>query len=228
MQRAMELTQTGSSSSGETNWPAHVSKATTDRLVMEYLVNHGSKTAVEAFQAESGTAARVDPETIATRQLIHESLGRGDVQRAIECTNKLCPTLLSSEPELHFALQRQQLIELIRANDAFGAIEHAQQHLSPLAAQSEACRADLEQTMLMLVFEDLQQAPEHLRALLSDEQKKATAARLHAAILEAQARDADTSLPLLYRRLQHAQKEVALDEAQEESDRHDHERMSDD
>ena len=62
-----------------------------NRLVMDYLVIEGYKTAAEEFSREAGLDSPVDFESIESRMNIREALQRGDVSEAITRVNDLNP-----------------------------------------------------------------------------------------------------------------------------------------
>lgn len=62
-----------------------------NRLVMDYLVIEGYKTAAEEFSREAGLNSPVDFESIESRMNIREALQRGDVSEAITRVNDLNP-----------------------------------------------------------------------------------------------------------------------------------------
>ena len=62
-----------------------------NRLVMDYLVIAGYKTAAEEFSKEAGVVPPVNFESIEHRMNIREALQRGDVEEAITRVNELNP-----------------------------------------------------------------------------------------------------------------------------------------
>lgn len=174
-------------------------KAMMNRLVMDYLVIEGHKEAAECFQAESGTSAGLDLDTIVTRREIRSSVEGGDVKTALVRAYTLSPELMSQSPELGFYVHQQQLIELIRADRIEEAILFAQEELGPKAELSAPLLAELERTMLLLAYPDLTQCPE--RELLSQAQRQRTASRLNAAVLSSLEQEKEATLPMLFRRL---------------------------
>ena len=62
-----------------------------NRLVMDYLVIEGFKSAAEEFSREAELAAPVDLDSIESRMNIREALQRGDVGEAIARVNDLDP-----------------------------------------------------------------------------------------------------------------------------------------
>lgn len=62
-----------------------------NRLVMDYLVIEGYKSAAEEFSQEANLSPPVDFESIESRMDIREALQRGDVEDAITRVNDLNP-----------------------------------------------------------------------------------------------------------------------------------------
>jgi len=62
-----------------------------NRLVMDYLVIEGYKSAAEEFSQEAHVAPPVDFDSIESRMNIREALQRGDVEDAIVRVNELDP-----------------------------------------------------------------------------------------------------------------------------------------
>ena len=62
-----------------------------NRLIMDYLVIEGYKSAAEEFSQEANLAPTVDFESIESRMVIREALQRGDVEDAITRVNDLNP-----------------------------------------------------------------------------------------------------------------------------------------
>jgi len=62
-----------------------------NRLIMDYLVIEGYKSAAEEFSQEANLTPPVDFESIESRMDIREALQRGDVEEAITRVNDLNP-----------------------------------------------------------------------------------------------------------------------------------------
>lgn len=186
-------------------------------LVMNYLVTEGHAAAAETFAAESGTpgasqqriraasglalrrlpllrAAGVELGAIAARMAVRAAVASGDVAGAIERVNDLDPDVLEQRPSLLFALQRQRLIELIRAGDVDAALEFAAEYLAPHAATDAAFLEEVEQALALLVFASPADAPQPLAELLAPSQRAAAAGELNAAILNSQGQESGATL----------------------------------
>ncbi|KAI0687788.1 CTLH/CRA C-terminal to lish motif domain-containing protein [Cytidiella melzeri] len=171
-----------------------VSKNDLNRLVMDYLVIEGFKSAAEEFSHEAGLAAPVDLESIESRMNIREALQRGDVSEAITRVNDLDPEILDTNPALYFRLQQQKLIEYIRQGKIAEALEFAQEELAPRGEESPEFLAELEKTMALLAFESSPSAPPAIAELLSPAQRLKTAGEVNAAILESLSQGKDAKL----------------------------------
>jgi hypothetical protein len=79
-----------------------------NRLVMDYLVIEGYKSAAEEFSLEAGVQPAVDFASIESRRNIREALNRGDVQEAITRVNDL-------NPEVNYTLFQSYLAGLYTA-----------------------------------------------------------------------------------------------------------------
>ena len=79
-----------------------------NRLVMDYLVIEGFKSAAEEFGREAGLAAPVDLDSIESRMNIREALQRGDVGEAIARVNDLNPEVSTRSNIRLFAPRREE------------------------------------------------------------------------------------------------------------------------
>lgn len=103
---------------------------------------------------------------------------------------------MDKDPQLHFALLRLQLVELIRqcdGGDITPALEFATKKLAPRAARNVDFLKDLEKTMALLIFPHDSLAPE-LGVLLRSDLRQNTATKVNEAILERQARRREAAI----------------------------------
>ncbi|OBZ79435.1 Glucose-induced degradation protein 8 [Grifola frondosa] len=179
----------------------NVSKNDLNRLVMDYLVIEGYKSAAEEFSVEAGLESPVDFESIENRMNIREALQRGDVGDAITRVNDLNPEILDTHPALYFRLQQQKLIEYIRQGRIEDALQFAQDELAPRGEESPEFLAELERTMALLAFESSPYAPPAVSELLSPAQRMKTATEVNTAILESLSQGKEAKLVGLLRLL---------------------------
>ncbi|THH11748.1 hypothetical protein EW146_g7945, partial [Bondarzewia mesenterica] len=178
-----------------------VTKQDLNRLVMDYLVIEGYKSAAEEFSEEAGVTTPVDFDSIESRMNIREALQRGDVQDAITRVNDLNPEILDTNPALYFRLQQQKLIEYIRQGDVAAALRFAQEELAPRGEESPEFLSELERTMALLAFESSPAVPSAISDLLSPAQRMKTAGEVNAAILESLSQGKEAKLVALLKLL---------------------------
>lgn len=112
--------------------------------------------------------------------------------------------VLDSNPALHFALLRLQLVELIRTcnstpgGDITPALTFATQQLAPRAPTSPEFLEDLERTMALLVFPPDNLEPQ-LAVLLHPDLRRDVADKVNKAILTCQNQRRDAAIRNLVR-----------------------------
>ncbi|PBL01251.1 lish motif-containing protein [Armillaria gallica] len=178
-----------------------VSKTDLNRLIMDYLVIEGYKSAAEEFSQEANLTPPVDFESIESRMNIREALQRGDVEDAITRVNDLNPEILDTNPALYFHLQQQKLIEFIRHGRIADALQFAQEELAPRGEESPEFLTELERTMALLAFESTSTTPTPISDLLSPAQRLKTAGEVNAAILESLSQGKEVKLVSLLKLL---------------------------
>jgi len=147
-------------------------KSDINALILDYLTTEGYPSAAAKFSKEANLRPQQDDESVKARQQIQHSIHKGSIQDAIDALNELEPQVLDSNPSLHFALLRLQLVELIRTcnsisgGDITPALTFATTRLAPRASVNSEFLGDLERTMALLVFPPDNLEPE-LAALAS-------------------------------------------------------------
>ncbi|XP_020242136.1 glucose-induced degradation protein 8 homolog isoform X2 [Asparagus officinalis] len=182
-----------------------IRKDDVNKLVMNFLVTEGYADAAEKFRIESGTE-HIDLATITDRMAVKKALQSGNVQDAIEKVNDLNPEILDTNHQLYFHLQQQRLIELIRHGKIEEALEFAQGELAPRGKENRSFLEELERTVALLAFEDVENCP--YGELLDVSQRLKTASEVNAAILTSQSHEKDPKLPSLLKMLIWAQNQL--------------------
>ena len=108
-----------------------VSKQNLNKLILNYFIIEGFKSAAEKFAQEANLDPSVELESITDRMNIRNAVQDGDIDQAVERVNDLDPEILDTNPRLYFHLQQQKLIEFIRMGKISEAILFAQQELAP-------------------------------------------------------------------------------------------------
>ncbi|KAJ3779124.1 lish motif-containing protein [Lentinula raphanica] len=178
-----------------------ISKSDLNRLIMDYLVIEGYKSAAEEFAQEASVVPEVDFESIESRMKVREALQRGDVEGAIVRVNELNPEILDNNRALFFHLQQQRLIEYIRQGRVAEALQFAQDELAQLGEHSPEFLSELERTMSLLAFDHSSSMPSSIGDLLSPAQRMKTAGEVNAAILESLSQGKEVKLVQLVKLL---------------------------
>ncbi|KAG8733847.1 hypothetical protein FRC12_018725 [Ceratobasidium sp. 428] len=162
---------------------AQVSKDDLNRIVMDYLVTEGYKTAADEFCKEAHMPPPAGLNRIDKRMVIRDAVQRGDIQEAIQHVNEFNPEILDANPALYFHLQQQRLIEYIRSGQTSEALQFAQSELAPRGFENPEFLGELERTMALLAFDQVPDPPADIAELLQPAQRTRTASELNAAIL---------------------------------------------
>ncbi|KAF2265835.1 hypothetical protein CC78DRAFT_532208 [Lojkania enalia] len=165
------------------------SKADINFVVMDYLISEGYPRAAHKFAKEANIQLPVQEDSIQSRVEIRRAIHAGDIDTAINKINDINPQILDTDPALHFALLRLQLIELIRSctssaqSDITPALTFASSQLAPRAATNPAFLKDLELTMSLLIFLPAETLQPQLADLLNPSLRREVASRVNEAIL---------------------------------------------
>lgn len=156
-------------------------KADMNRLIMNYLVVEGYKSAAEKFMQECSTEARMDLDLIDRRREIRLLIQDGRIVEAVEMINDINPEILDTNDELYFNLKKQKLVELIISKKTEEALEFAQGVISEKAIKKPEFLEQLEEVMTLLIFDDPKESP--LRKLVDPSAKQDLASQVNEAIL---------------------------------------------
>lgn len=173
----------------------HLSCSELNQVIMEYLVKEGFKEAVMAFEEDAHVNPGVNLTVLDDQIRIREAVERGRIQDAIEFVNRVNPTILEDDKKLLFHLKQQQLLELIRDGDLDAALRFAQNELTVRGMENPQFLDELEQTMTLLAFEDMQSSP--FGQLLQHSQRLKVVSEVNAALLASQNQDANSALSTL-------------------------------
>jgi len=179
-------------------------KSDINALILDYLTTEGYPPAAAKFSKEANLRPYQDQDSMRARQQIQHSIHLGSIQDAIDALNDLEPQVLDSNPSLHFALLRLQLVELIRTcnsrpgGDIGPALSFATTQLAPRAPTNPEFLEDLERTMALLVFPPDNLEPQ-LAALLHPDLRRSVADRVNKAILACQNQRRDAAIRNLVR-----------------------------
>lgn len=174
-------------------------------LVISYLFHHGYAETTAAFAQSVGTYPSIPEqlESIRDRKQIRDCLLAGDVDRTVELTNKLFPSVLPQHPLLRFKLGCRKFIEMVRegashqmmvedgskSSELPGWIQKAVQFGQQLQDEfgeslDESLKNELEETFSLLAYPDpFKSSVSHL---LDISRRESVANLLNSAILVSQ------------------------------------------
>ena len=109
-----------------------------NKLVLNYLIIEGYKDAVEKFIKETGIKCEYDSTLLEQRMKIRNLIITGKIDEAINEINEINSEILEKNPPIHFELQKQKLIEIIKQNKVEEALQFAQNKLFPIT-QNNVC-----------------------------------------------------------------------------------------
>lgn len=107
-------------------------QTTLHKLVQSWLFQNSYPNTAEAFTRSTNIDCKENMQRIQQRYRIQQSVLNGKISEAIRLTNRLCPNLLQSNPNLLFALKCRQFVELI------SGAEHDYQPIFNYAAENSA------------------------------------------------------------------------------------------
>nr|GMC78819.1 protein GID8 homolog [Ipomoea batatas] len=151
-----------------------------NKLVMNFLVTEVTWKQQKSSELNLGTEPDIDLATITDRMAVKKAVQSGNIEDAIE-------KILDTNPQLFFHLQQQRLIELIRHHKVEEALEFAHEELAPRGEENYGFLDELERTMTLLAFEDVENCP--LGELVDMSQRLKTASEVNAAILTSQSHE---------------------------------------
>lgn len=177
-----------------------------NKLVLNYLIIEGYKEAVLKFTKESNLSCEYDLSLLDKRMQIRTFIVNGQIDEAINQINNINSEILEKNPSIHFELEKQKLIEIIKSNKVEEAIAFAQNTLFPITVNNSKLLDELEKIMSLLAFDDIQSSP--FKALGGVDQLKKLASIVNLQILASQMQPTDLILPLVMKLLKYSQMEL--------------------
>ena len=183
-----------------------ISKLDLNKIVMNYLIVEGYKSAAEKFTQEWGIEDNMDFDLIEKRREIRILIQEGKIDEAIEMINDVNPEILDTNDELYFKLKKQKLIELIKNKHIEEALLFSQGVIAEKAAKRTEFLDQMEEVMTLLAFENPKESP--LKNLVDSSSRQKLASEVNEAILTNQWVSSEVKLPFLLKMLIWSEKQL--------------------
>jgi len=158
-----------------------ISKNKMNQIIANYLFLQGYCIPLKQFISEAKIKFDFDEKLLNQRFLIRQLITTNQIEKAINEINLIDKRILSENKMIYFVLQRQRLLNYIKDNKLQEALIFAKEELLPLSEGDEFLYKELEKTMGLLAFENINDAPE--KELISDKFLEKIATKMNLVIL---------------------------------------------
>jgi len=158
-----------------------ISKDKLNKIIANYLFIQGYCLPLKKFIAETKIKFDFDEKLLNKRFLIRQLITSNKIEKAIEEINLLDKKILKENTIIYFVLQRQRLLKYIHENQLHEALKFAKDVLLPLTEGNDFLYKELEKTMCLLAYENLDDAAE--KEILTDKFLEKIASNINLVIL---------------------------------------------
>ena len=158
-----------------------ISKDKMNQIIANYLFLQGYCTPLKQFIAETKIKFDFDEKLLNQRYLIRQLITTNQIENAINEINLIDKKILEENKIIYFVLQRQILLNYIKDNKLQEALIFAKDTLLPLSQGDEFLFKELEKTMGLLAYENINDAPE--KELITDKFLEKIATKMNLVIL---------------------------------------------
>ena len=158
-----------------------ISKNKMNQIIANYLFLQGYCIPLKKFISEAKIKFDFDEKLLNQRFLIRQLIINNQIERAIDEINLIDKGILAENKMIYFVLQRQRLLNYIKDNKLQEALIFAKEELLPLSEGDEFLYKELEKTMGLLAYENINDAPE--KELVSDKFLEKIATKMNLIIL---------------------------------------------
>ena len=158
-----------------------ISKDKMNIIIANYLFVQGYGLPLKNFTSESKIKFDFDEKLLNKRYLIRQLISKNRIREAINEINSLDKNILKENKIIDFILQRQILINYIQDNNLTDAFIFAKKILLPLVNKDDLLYKELENTMGLMAYENINDAPE--KEIISDKFLEKIASKTNLVIL---------------------------------------------
>ena len=163
-------------------------------IIANYLFVQGYCTPLKKFIAESKIKFDFDEKLLNKRYLIRQLISKNRIMEAVDEINLLNKDILKENKIIFFILQRQILINYIQENKLTEAFYFAKKTMLPLVEGDNYLYKELEKTMGLMAFENINDIPE--KEIISEKFLEKIASKTNLVILNYLSRDKIINLNL--------------------------------
>ena len=185
-----------------------INKDKMNQIVANYLFIQGYCLPLKKFIAETKIQFDFDEKLLNKRFLIRQLITSNQIEKAIEEINLIDKNILKQNKIIYFVLQRQVLLNYIQENKLQEGLQFAREILLPLTEGDEFLYNELEKTMCLLVYENINESPE--KELITDKFLEKIASKMNLVILNYLSGDkmVNLNLELLIKLMNYVQGEL--------------------
>ena len=158
-----------------------IDKNKMNQIVANYLFIQGYCLPLKKFILETKIKFNFDEQLLNKRFLIRQLITSNRIEKAIEEINLINKKILEENKIMYFVLQRQRFINYIQENKFEEGLTFAKESLLPLTINDDFLYKELEKTMCLLAYENIEEAPE--KELVTDKFLEKIASKMNLVIL---------------------------------------------
>eukprot|EP00792_Barthelona_sp_PAP020_P012777 TRINITY_DN7581_c0_g1_i1.p1 TRINITY_DN7581_c0_g1~~TRINITY_DN7581_c0_g1_i1.p1 ORF type:complete len:266 (-),score=58.93 TRINITY_DN7581_c0_g1_i1:95-856(-) len=149
-----------------------ISDLESDQLVLDFLYRHGFVEIAETM-AEECQMETIDADYLNYQSQFRNHFENRDILSARSCLNELDPSILDEDYQLHFRIQLQHMIELLKDSKVTEALLFVQTELAELVCAHDHLGPWItelfDKTMALFAYEDFNDLPDDLKILISND-----------------------------------------------------------
>ena len=158
-----------------------IDKNKMNQIVANYLFIQGYCLPLKKFILETKIKFNFDEQLLNKRFLIRQLITSNRIEKAIEEINLIDKKILEENKIMYFVLQRQRFINYIQENKIKEGLTYAKENLLQLTINNEFIYKDIEKTICLLAYENIEEAPE--KELVTDKFLEKIASKMNLVIL---------------------------------------------
>ena len=171
-----------------------IDKNKLNQIVANYLFIQGYCLPLKKFIKEAKIKFEFDEKLLKKRFLIRQLIINNKIDKAIDEINSIDKKILLENKIMHFVLLRQILLKKIQENKIQDALNFAKEEILPLTEGDDFLYKELENTICLLVYENIDESPQ--KELIDDKFLDKIASKINLVVLNYLSKDKVVNLNL--------------------------------